>query len=240
MLYLLPSKGVEMKQLKWITLVLVMFISGCGDSTTNINNTNTPTASTLPSTLLRIACVGDSISEGFKLADPAKESYPAQLATLVAEGVDVVNFAIRGRSVIKAGEQSYWDSEQYKQSLAFNPELVVIMLGSNDMKDVNFAKNGDIVNDYKALIESYKTLSSKPTIYICFPPPSYGTIRGITNKRIVDVLIPKLKEIAKQNAVSVIDMHTLLSNKKELFPDTLHPNKEGARQMAQKVYETIY
>lgn len=226
-----------MKQLPW--MIFLLFMYGCSESSTDTIPNNTTLENT-PNTRVRIACVGDSITEGFQLSNPKKESYPAQLAILTAESADVVNFAIRGRSVIKAGEQSYWDSLEYKKSLAFNPEIVVIMLGSNDMKDSNFGKRENIVRDYKSLIDSYKVLSSKPTIYICFPPPSYGIIRGITNQRIVDILIPKLKEIAKSNVLSIIDMYTLLSDKKELFPDTLHPNKEGARQIAQKVYESIY
>jgi lysophospholipase L1-like esterase len=217
-------------------LVIVMLLSGCSGGSENSTQNNN-IHSSIP---LRVACVGDSITEGFKLANPSLESYPAQLSNLVADGVDVQNFGIRGRSVIKAGEQSYWDSEIYQQSLAYNPEVVVIMLGSNDMKDANFAHRDSIVADYKALIESYKVLSSKPTIYICLPTPSYGTIRGITNKRIIDILIPKIQEVAKQTSVNIIDMHTLLSNKKELFPDTLHPNVAGAKIMAEHVYQTIY
>ena len=225
-----------MKLFKWIMLIITAFLLGCSGSSDKAVKEDTP-SKTIP---LRVACVGDSITEGFQLANPALESYPAQLSKLVAEGVDVKNFGIRARSVIKAGEQSYWDSEHYKQSLIFNPEIVVIMLGSNDMRKSNFDKRDNVIGDYTALIESYKSLSSKPIIYICYPTPSYGTIQGITNKRIVDILIPMLKEVAAQNSVSVIDMHTLLSNKKELFPDTLHPNKGGARQMAQLVYQTIY
>lgn len=141
---------------------------------------------------------------------------------------------------MKAGELSYWDSDTYQNSLSFNPDIVVIILGTNDMQDVNFANRDDIVGDYKALIESYKRLSSQPIIYICFPPPSYGSTKGITNNKIVEVLLPKLREVASQNSVRVIDIYSLLSNKEELFPDTLHPNVEGARQIAQEVYVTIY
>lgn len=225
-----------MKQLKWLMVLITAFLLGCGSSSDKASQDDTQSV-TIP---LRVACVGDSITEGFQLTNPSTESYPAQLSEFVSDGVDVKNFGIRGRTLIKIGDPSYWNTEEYKQSLAFNPEVVVIMLGTNDMKDVNFPNRNNIISDYTALIESYKLLSSKPIIYICYPPPSYGKFRGITNKRIVDVLIPMLREVSIQNNVNVIDIHTLLSNKKELFPDTLHPNKEGARQMAELVYQTIY
>jgi len=225
-----------MKQFKWIMLVVSFFLLGCSGG-----SEKTASEETLRSHVpLRVACVGDSITEGYRLSNPSVQSYPAQLATLVADGVDVKNFGLRAKTVIKESDQSYWDAEVYKQSLAYNPEVVVIMLGTNDMKDTYYAKRTDIIDDYTALIESYKALHSKPIIYICLPTPSYRNIQGITDKSIVDVLIPMIKKVAIQNNVSVIDMHTLLSNKKELFPDTLHPNVEGARIMAEHVYQTIY
>lgn len=226
-----------MHQLKWLLVTISIFVFGCGSSDNTKKDTSSVDRATIP---FHVACVGDSITEGFKLKNPSVESYPAQLSKLVANNIRVENFGIRGRSIIKAGEQSYWDSEMYQKSLHFNPDIVIIMLGSNDMKDANFGKREEIVKDYNALIQSYKNMHSKPTIYICFPPPSYGSIRGITDKRLTEVLIPKIKEVAQQNGISIIDMHTLLSNKKELFPDTLHPNVEGTTLMAEKVYATIY
>ena len=198
-----------MRQLKSLILgiSLLILMAGCGSGSSTQNTADDT---------LRIACVGDSITEGYGLANPSAESYPAQLAGLVAEGATVSNYGIGGHTVMKAGELSYWNSNTYQNSLSFNPDIVVIMLGTNDMQDVNFAHRDDIVGDYKALIESYQKLSSQPTIYICLPPPSYGSIKGITGQRITEVLLAKLREVANQNAVGVIDIYTLLSNKKEL------------------------
>ena len=223
-----------MRQLKLfiMSLTILVLMAGCGSGSSSQDT---------PNDTLRIACVGDSITEGYGLENPDAESYPAQLAGLVSDGGTVQNFGtLGGPTLIKAGARSYWDSDMYKSSLSFNPDIVVIMLGTNDMQDVNFANRDDIVGDYKALIESYRSLNSQPIIYICFPPPSYGSVQGITNDRIVGVLLPKLREVANQNSVSVIDMYTLLSNKRELFPDKLHPNVKGASKMANEVYATVY
>ena len=225
-----------MHQLKWLLLLLFLFMFGCGGGSTG-SEKQTENQS---SERLRIACVGDSITEGYKLPNPATQSYPAQLAKLVDKDVDVRNFGLSGRTVLKAGNAPYWNSTQYKQSLAYNPEIVVIMLGTNDMKDENFAHKNDIVKDYNALVESYKALSAKPIIYICLPTPSYGNFRGISNKRIVEVLIPSAKEVASKHSLGVIDLHTALSAKRALFPDTLHPNAQAAKLMAEHVYATIY
>ncbi|CAA6823669.1 MAG: Unknown protein [uncultured Sulfurovum sp.] len=230
----------------WTLFVGIVFIAGCGGSgnqtettTTQVENT-TIDAEPASTDMLRVACIGDSITEGFALSDPTTQSYPAQLQTFIGDTVEVQNFGIKTRTVSRAGELSYWDTTQYQQSLSYNPDIVVIMLGTNDMQDVNIMYQDDIINDYGDLIASYRALESQPIVYICLPSPSFGIVRGITNARIKNILIPKIKEVSELNNVSVIDVYSLLNNKEELFPDTLHPNVEGARQIAQLVYQTIY
>ena len=52
---------------------------------------------------IRVACIGDSITYGFGLADRAAESYPAQLQRLLNEcfpgGYEVRNFGNSGRGI---------------------------------------------------------------------------------------------------------------------------------------------
>ena len=98
---------------------------------------------------------------------------------------------------------SYWNTNEFVNSHLSEPDIVVIMLGTNDMRDINFDDNSTFVEDYTALIDSYKELSSNPTVYICFPPPSYGDAYGITNERISGVLIPMIIEVAELNNVKL-------------------------------------
>jgi lysophospholipase L1-like esterase len=89
------------------------------------------------------------------------------------------------------------------------------------------------------LINGYKNLSSKPTVYICSPPPSYGNFAGITNANIVNILLPKIKAVSDANNVTIIDVYSSLVDKKSLFPDTLHPNNTGAQIIANTVASAI-
>lgn len=216
----------------------MLFIScgGSSDSPSAEINPDNP----IQETLLRVACVGDSITEGTGLADPNSDSYPSQLAGLLGEGWDVQNFGKKSATLIKSGSLPYWNTAQFVHSHDYNPDIVVIMLGTNDAKPGNWANNSQFIPDYSELINSYKNLSSEPTVYIAYPPPVYGTVAGITDARIKNEVIPKIAEVAAINGVSVIDIYSALSNKKELFPDKVHPNVEGARQIAQTVYQTIY
>jgi lysophospholipase L1-like esterase len=223
-----------MNLLKWLIIASILLLYGCSEGSTTkekVPITNVP---------LRIACVGDSITEGYNLLDAGTESYPAQLARLVAGDIEVQNFGIRGTTALKRSNAPYWNTSHYQNSLAFHPEVVVIMFGTNDIKDINWKNKADFVGDYTALIQSYQNLESKPTVYICLTPPVYANIQGITNRRIVDELQPRLREVASNTGIEIIDMFTLLNEKESLFPDKIHPNVEGASQMAHLVYQTIY
>ena len=45
--------------------------------------------------------------------------------------------------------------------------------------------------------------------------------------------------MAKDENVGIIDLNTVLADKKELFPDTVHPNVAGAKLIAQTVYQAL-
>lgn len=189
------------------------------------------------STQIRIACVGDSITEGSGIRDAKINGYPAQLGKLLGQKYDVRNFGIRMRVVMKKQYPSYWKSEEFKAAKAFLPNVVIIMLGTNDAKDV-YWKGGkrDFIPDYEALIKVFQNLKSKPKVYVCFPPPIFPEKYGITDTRIKTEIIPMIKQIAKNAGVKAIDMYKALKGKGEMFPDKIHPNIEGAAVMAKTVY----
>jgi lysophospholipase L1-like esterase len=45
--------------------------------------------------------------------------------------------------------------------------------------------------------------------------------------------------VAIDNKVEVLDMHALLIDKPELMPDKIHPNAEGSRIMAKRIFRKI-
>ena len=225
-----------MKHIKLILsgILTILFIDACSDTN---NQEQPPVNHNKP---LSVACVGDSITAGTGLSNPAQSSYPAQLHRLHGSGWQVENFGISGATVTKKGDHPYWHTSAFTPSHNSNPDIVVIMLGTNDAKPDNWAHHTHFVSDYLELINTYKTLPSSPTVYICYPPPVYGEPAGITNQRIKNEIIPKIREVASQAGVATIDIYTAMSGKPELFPDKVHPNAEGARQIAQTIYEKIY
>lgn len=191
----------------------------------------------------KVACVGDSITYGYGIEDRPNNSYPAQLGRILGDKYEVVNFGVSGTTAIRAGNFPYASTQKYEQALNYQPDIVVIKLGTNDSKAVNIAKISDFAADVKTLIASFKKLPSKPKVYLCLPVPAYinGTKPMVINgDRIISEIIPQLKKVAADDGeVELVDLFTPLSGKGELFPDKIHPNAEGASIMAKIVAEKI-
>ena len=217
-------------------LIMLLIITACGSTSNTQSDASTPNNTNEPT---RVACVGDSITQGVGISNPSENSYPAQLSNKLGEGWDVRNFGKSGATLIETGDIPYTDTAQFVPSHDFNPQVVIIMLGTNDMKTSNISEIDRYISDYTTLIQGYKNLPSNPVVYICNPPPSYGSFAGITNTNIVNILLPKIQTVSTQNNVQIIDVYSALTNKSSLFPDTLHPNNEGATIIANTVYSSI-
>ena len=183
----------------------------------------------------RVACVGDSITAGAGIKDPATNSYPAQLGKLLGEGWDVRNFGRSSTTLLTNGNFPYIRTPQYKAALEFKPDVVVIKLGTNDTKPVNWEKRQGFVSDYVALIGSFRVLESKPEVWICYPVPVYPERWGINDTDVKEGVIPLVDEVARQTGAKVIDLYSALSGKPEMFPDKVHPNAAGAGVMAKEI-----
>jgi sialate O-acetylesterase len=48
-----------------------------------------------------------------------------------------------------------------------------------------------------------------------------------------------INKIASQTNVKIIDLYTPLSNKQHLFPDSVHPNAQGAELIAKEIFNKI-
>lgn len=189
---------------------------------------------------IRIACVGDSITYGARIKDRNKQSYPAQLQQLLGDGYVVKNFGVSGATLLKQGNKPYWKTKQFKPAHTFNPDIVVIKLGTNDSKPGNWRHKDSYVADYMALIESFRALPSQPVVYICRPVPAYPGNFKITDQVIRAEVLPLIDVVAHQANVKVIDLYAALSNHSELFPDKVHPNAIGARMMAAAIYPFVH
>lgn len=188
---------------------------------------------------VRVACIGNSITFGAGIRNRSRDSYPSVLARMLGDNYWVKNFGVSARTMLNKGDHPYMNEPAYKNALAFNPNIVVIKLGTNDSKSFNWKYKADFMKDAQAMIDAFKGLPSQPKIYLCYPSKAYLTGDGINDDIISKEIIPMIKKLAKKNNLFVIDLHTAMDGMPELFPDRIHPNEKGAQVMAKAVYQSI-
>jgi lysophospholipase L1-like esterase len=235
-------------RMKKSTLLSKIFAAALGVAIIGIaascrTNSRGPIRETDYSAPIRVACVGDSITWGYGIPDREHKSYPAQLAALLGKKWDVRNFGVNGATALKHGTLPYNQQQAFRDALSFEPDVVVIKLGTNDTNAKSWpAHKKEFLSDYLDLIRSFAELKTRPRIFLCRPVPLFRD-RGKdydTDKILTEEVIPKINEAAKEMKLSVIDLYAPFEGKAELFPDGVHPNAEGAGIMAREVYAKFH
>lgn len=189
---------------------------------------------------IKIACVGDSITAGSGVKDP-KKRYPTQLGDLLGEKYEVKNFGVGGATMLDDGNKPYKQQPAYQAALDFKPDIVVIKLGTNDTKPINWdTKKAGFTPSAKSLVESFQKANPKAKIYLCLPVPVVGAGNfGIREEILKPELIPLIKQLAAELKLEVIDLYAALDGKPELIPDRVHPNDDGATIIAKTVHDAL-
>ena len=208
-----------MKKLTFI-LLCTMVLSGCSEK------------------VLRVACVGDSITEGAGLQVQSKTSYPVMLDSLLGPKYSVLNCGRSATTLQKQGDFPYWINKEFSNTFTYRPDIIIVKLGTNDTKSQNWQADR-FKHDYQALIDTLKTIPDQPKIYLCLPVPVYKTEWGINDSTLVKGVIPIIKELAQHNKLTLIDLYQGMSGQPENFPDNIHPNEQGAKKMAKIIADKI-
>gem|GEM_PF-453572 len=188
---------------------------------------------------VKIACIGNSITSG---AGPnrLKAAYPGQLQNLAGNGFTVKNFGVSGRTLLSRGNFPYINEPEYKDALAWLPDVVTIKLGTNDSKPVNWVFKNEYENDYTALINAFKNISSHPRIILLTPVTVFtNKVAGIDSFIVQKEIFPLTASIAAKNNCELLDLWTPTSTHPELFYDGVHPNSNGAKYIAQLIFSYL-
>ena len=108
---------------------------------------------------------------------------------------NVSNFGWGGSSVLLKSDEPYMNQTAFEEAKEFEPDIVVIMLGTNDAKPNNFRFIEDFVGDYTKLVSEFQGLSSKPEIWIVTPPPIFNDSLGPKAADLVAGVIPGVEEV---------------------------------------------
>ena len=194
---------------------------------TNLLTPNSP-SNTTP---VRIACVGDSITQ--------ITNYTADLQAMLGSNYTVGNFGVTGSTVSLSTYKPYMEQPQFQEAENFNPDIVVIMLGTNDAHDDLQQYIGTFDNDYSKLIDSFQNLTTNPQVLIVKSPPVFNNSLGINPNFFSNQVIPHIQSVATQQDLPTIDVYDAFGNHSDFTGDGIHPNDGGAAIIASQVYDAI-
>ena len=200
---------------------------------------------------IRVACIGNSITDGHGIDMATAYGYPAELQKILGQDYWVKNFGVSGRTMLNKGDQPYMNEMAWRDAQAFRPDIVIIKLGTNDSKPQNWKYAAEFRHDLEQMITTLrpdlaqpvkkgkksktKTVApQKPQVILCTPVPAFKSTWGINDSIIVNGIIPIQQEVARQYGLQVIDLHTLFAGDSDkMLTDGIHPDGKGARRMAE-------
>lgn len=192
--------------------------------------------------VIRVACVGNSITYGSGIEGREQNSYPAQLQALLGSRYDVRNFGHSGARVLQSAAKSYSSLPEYDAALAFKPHVVIILLGINDSTPSDWVNKAEFASDLKALVDDFKGVESDRPVKIwlgsIMPLFSWHRIFNEINPNVTEVR-QQVEQVGAEEGLSLIDLTTLLVREPQYFPDSLHPIKEGAAIIAMTIHKAI-
>ena len=190
----------------------------------------------------RVACLGNSITDGYGIDMASAYGYPAQLQKKLGQDYWVRNFGVSSRTMLNKGDFPYMNEPAWRDALAFNPDVVIIKLGTNDSKPENWQYGSEFKQDLEQMIftlrpdlkqyadmpakkvqkamakakakaaKAGKNAPARPQIYLCTPIPAFKPTWNINDSVIVNGVIPIQQEVAAKYGLKVIDLHTLYAN----------------------------
>ena len=121
------------------------------------------------------------------------------LQDLLGDGYHVNNYGVSSFAVQVNADRSYRTLTHYEESMAFDADFVVFMMGSNDAKPVNWVDAATFKADLLSLLDSY----GGARIILCTPASAFfleGQTEGVTNHNIQPLVVDEIAQITRDVA----------------------------------------
>ncbi len=189
---------------------------------------------------IRVACVGNSITDGHGIDMATQHGYPALLQKKLGDGYWVKNFGVSGRTLLNKGDLPYTNETAWKDALAFRPDIVILKLGTNDSKPQNWQYGSEFRKDLEQMLKSLFQSNKNTRILLCTPIPAFKSSWDINDRLIVSDIIPIQRVVAKKYGLQVVDLHQMFEKRSDLVqPDGIHPNEKGVERMAEIMIQEL-
>lgn len=190
----------------------------------------------------KIDCVGDSITYGTGVRlTRSTDAYPVMLKHAFNYNVIVNNYGMPSYTLQNEGNLPYRSTGYIQRVKSDRPDVIIIMLGTNDCKPINWNKDR-YIKEYTALIKQFKGISSHPDIYIMIPPAlalSHSKKKTSISVDNINKLPGIITNIGKKTHVHVIDQYHVIKGHMNYYYDKIHPNKLGNEKMVNKIVSAL-
>jgi len=204
----------------------------------------------------RVACVGDSITNGVNLIGAGTatgQTYPAHLQSALGSGYNVQNFGVPGLSIMSVPpwnttttHQPYTSSSQYARSIAFNPNIVIIMLGAGDSwfppstgQTWSQSYMSLFTSQYASLIQAYKNCPAHPIVYVALCSRIVANSHGLDPTVLNTIIVPAVAGIAAASSCPTINEFAATSPYGRLYQDGVHPAAALTPYISAAVYKAL-
>lgn len=193
----------------------------------------------------RIACIGDSITFGAGVSKTRKTAaWTAVWQKSLGESFQVLNYGVSGATLQREGDFPYRKVGYLKRLGKAQPELIVLMLGTNDSKPYNWDE-ARFAREYEELVMELKDMPWPHRLVLMTPPKAFpeektGVVAyDIQNEPIRETILPLIFTLGEKGGFQVIDLYALTETHPEYFDDGVHPNELGNRVIAEHIRKEI-
>lgn len=199
------------------------------------------------SSQIKVACVGDSITYGHGIKNWSRNNYPKQLQQLLGEEYCVANFGVSGIAAQNSSSRPYSQHKMFAESLEFDADIVVIMLGSNDSKEENWNGVQSFEEQYASLVKSYIDNNPESRVILCSPAQPFavggkadGEIKfGIRAEQVLEIC-GAVQRTAEKYGCEFLDINAFTYSNEQWFEaDGVHPDADGAGEIASFIAKAI-
>ena len=171
---------------------------------------------------------------------PAQRQRPAGPAPrMLGTRYEVKNFGVNSLTLLNKGDKPYQKNAAFTQAKAYLPDVVIIMLGTNDTKAVNWASRISSRPTTRTWPASSPNSESKPRIFSATRRSSWRGTWGI-NEADIQLEIPMIDAVAKELKLGVLDVHGATQGHDDAYiSDHVHPNNNGTALIAGAWYKTL-
>lgn len=202
--------------------------------------------------IIKIGCVGDSITYGTGSTDPSMDSYPVYLQRMLGYDYYLEKYGAPSNSLIETDDPTFLKHAYFQQSVSARLDVVIIMLGTNDCRSQKWAdsahkdwkdpnRKATFLESGQKMIDTYRAKNKNIQIIwaTCPTVPQDQWLGSDWTARLKRYGNPAIQTLAKNNHCSVIDIFTYSEKHPEMFEggDGLHCKDEGYKVLAQGFYE---